>query len=76
MIRDFDIVPSLLTNEIGIPSFKTPLSKRPIAIRPVKAEKSKDVINICGVPSDTLGAGTFSTTISNNASTLSVTFSQ
>ena len=35
-----------LTNEIGIASFKTPLSKRPIAIRPVNAEKSKEVINI------------------------------
>ncbi len=40
------IVPSLLTKEIGIPSFNTPLSNRPIAIRPVKDEKSNDVINI------------------------------
>ena len=76
LIRDFTTVPSLFTNEIGIASFNIPLSRRPIAIRPVKAEKSREVINICGVPSDTFGAGTFSITISNNASTLSVTFSQ
>jgi hypothetical protein len=50
--------------------------RRPIAIRPVKEEKSKEVINICGVPSDTFGAGTFSITISNKASILFVTFSQ
>ena len=46
LILDFMIVPSLFTKEIGIFSLRTPLSKRPIAIRPVKAEKSKEVINI------------------------------
>ena len=46
LILDFIIVPSLFTKAIGIFSFKTPLSRRPIAIRPVKAEKSKEVINI------------------------------
>jgi hypothetical protein len=40
--------------------FQYNLSKRPIKIRPVKAEKSKDVINICG-KSETLGAGTHTT---------------
>ena len=72
LILDFITFPSLFTKDIGIPSFKTPLSKRPIAIRPVNEEKSKEVINICGVPSDTLGAGTCSITISNNGSILSV----
>ncbi|MCY1234611.1 hypothetical protein D3C87_881030 [compost metagenome] len=76
LILDFMILPSLFTNEIGIPSFKTPLSKRPIAIRPVKEEKSKEVISICGVPSETLGAGTFLITISNNGSMFSVWFFQ
>ena len=76
LILDFKIEPSLLHKEIGIPSFKTPLSKRPIAIRPVKEEKSNEVINICGVPSDTLGAGTLLITISKSGSILSVWFSQ
>ncbi|MCY1183936.1 hypothetical protein D9M73_245910 [compost metagenome] len=66
------ILPSLFTKGIGIPSFKVPLSRRPIAIRPVKEEKSKEVMNICGVPSETLGAGTLAITMSNNGSMFSV----
>ena len=38
LIFDFEIDPSLFTKETFIPSFKTPLCKRPIAIRPVNDE--------------------------------------
>ena len=46
LILDLNILPSLFTKDIGIPSFKTPLSNLPIAIRPVNDEKSNEVINI------------------------------
>src|SRR5690606_17191743 len=57
LILDFTTPPSRLINEIFIPSRSVPLCKRPIAIRPVKEEKSKEVINICGVPSFSSAAG-------------------
>ncbi len=38
LIRDFLIVPSLFTNEIGMFSLIVPRNKRPMAIRPVKLE--------------------------------------
>ncbi len=76
-ILAFLMLPSRFTKETCIPSFKTPRCKRPIAILPVKEEKSNEVINICGVPSlSTFGPGICSITISNKGSILSVSFFQ
>src|SRR5690606_35800744 len=72
LILDFTTPPSRLINEIFIPSRSVPLCKRPIAIRPVKEEKSKEVINICGVPAFSSAAGMWSITISNKSSIESV----
>ncbi len=74
LILDFTILPSLLTKEMGWPSFKVPLCKRPIAILPVNEEKSKEVINICVFPSFTSKVGICSITISKRGSIFSVIF--
>ena len=76
LILVFLMLPSRLTKDTDIPSFKIPLCNLPIAIRPVKDEKSKEVINIWVVPSSITGDLICSKTISNNGSILSVSFLQ
>src|SRR5690606_2705820 len=66
------MVPSLFTKEIFILDFSSPLCSLPMAILPVKEEKSKEVISICVFPSSILGEGICSTTISKSGSRLSV----
>ena len=72
LIFVFFTLPSLFTKATCIPAFKVPLCKRPIAIRPVKEEKSNEVINICRLPCFTSKDGTCSNTISSNGSIESV----
>ncbi len=72
LILDFTMEPFLFTKEIFCPALRAPRVKRPMAIRPVKDEKSKEVINICVFPSGIFGAGIWSITISNKGSMFSV----
>ena len=75
-IREGTSAPSLLINFTRIPAVNCPRCKRPMAILPVKEEKSREVINICVLPSAILGLGTCSKTISKRGSIESVSFFQ
>ncbi len=57
LIFVFFMVPSRFTKATCIPSLSVPRCNLPIAILPVKEEKSKEVISICGVPRPTTGDG-------------------
>ena len=72
LIFDFTTAPSRLTSETVSEALSTPRCNLPMAMRPVKEEKSKDVISIWVFPSLILGVGICSTTASNSGATESV----
>ena len=76
LIRELNCVPSLLIRLIFILVAKCPRCSLPMAILPVKEEKSKEVMSICVFPSSILGLGTCSKTISNKGAIESVSFFQ